>query len=55
MIDSGTLQEAGSEVSAQSPKDRLRSMMSLSSVAIEKFLSDLSEGIFDSPYPKTKV
>lgn len=57
VIDSGTLQEVGSEVSTPSPdpKDRLRSVMTLSSKAIEKFLSDLSEGTYDSPYPKTKV
>lgn len=55
VIDSGTLQEAGSEVTSQSPKDRLRSVMSISSPAIEKFLSELSEGMYDSPHPKTKV
>lgn len=55
VIDSGTLQEAGSEVSSQSPRDRLRSVTSISSVVIEKFLSELSEGMYDSPHPKTKV
>ena len=55
VIDSGTLQEAGSEVSSQPPRDMLRAVMSLSAEAVDKFLSELSEGTYDSPCPKTKV
>ena len=55
VIASGTLQEVGSEVSSQQPKEMLRSAMSLSATAIDKFLQDLSEGRYDSPQPKLKV
>lgn len=59
VVASGTLQEVGSEVtsstSSQQPKEMLRAAMSLSVTAIEKFLSELSEGSYDSPRPKTKV
>jgi hypothetical protein len=55
VIDSGTLQEVGSEVTSQTPKEKLRAVVSLSSAAIEKFLSELSEGTYDSPHPKIKV
>ena len=58
VIESGTLQEVGSEVTAapsQPPKELLRLVMALNTNSIEKFLSELSEGTYDSPCPKTKV
>ena len=55
VVASGTLQEVGSEVTSQQPKEMLRKAMSLSVSAFEKFLSELSEGTYDSPKPKTKV
>ena len=55
VVTCGTLQDIGSEVTSQLPKEMLRSAMSLSASAIEKFLSELSEGVYDSPQPKGKV
>lgn len=55
VISSGTLQEVGSEASSSQPKELLRTAMSLSATAVDKFLQDLSEGRYDSPQPKIKV
>lgn len=55
MISSGTLQEVGSEVTSQQPKEMLRKALSLCATTIEKFLSELSEGSYDSPRSKIKA
>lgn len=55
VVASGTLQEVGSEVTSQQPKEMLRTALSLSAAAIDKFLEELSEGSYDSPRPKIKV
>ena len=59
VIASGTLQEVRSEVSSseqqQVPKEMLRKALSISSASLEHFLSELSEGRYDSPSPKQKV
>lgn len=55
VVASGTLQEVGSEVTSEQPKEMLRAAMTLSVTAIDNFLSELSEGTYDSPHPKMKV
>ena len=55
VVASGTLQEVGSEVTSPQPKEMLRKALSLGVTALDKFLSELSEGSYDSPRPKTKV
>lgn len=59
VVSSGTLQEIRSELSSsheqQVPKEVLRKALSISSASLEHFLSELSEGKYDSPNPKLQV
>ncbi len=55
VVASGTLQEVSSEVPSQQPKEMLRAILSLNTKSNEKFLSELSDGAYDSPRPKIKV
>ena len=57
VVSSGTLLELGSEGGSQQlqPPELLRSTMTSNSTALEKFLTALGEGQYDTTVPKSKV
>lgn len=56
VVASGTLLEVGSEVGgSQQPKELLRSTMTANSTTLDKFLTALGEGLYDTTAPKSKV
>lgn len=56
VVASGTLLEVGSEVGgSQQSKELLRSTMTANSTALDKFLTSLGEGLYDTSAPKSKV
>ena len=56
VVASGTLLEVGSEGGgSQQPKELLRSTMTANSAALDKFLTGLGEGLYDTAGSKSKV
>ena len=55
VVASGTLLEFGSEGGSQPPKELLRSTMTSNTTSLDKFLTALGEGLYDTSAPKTKV
>ena len=56
VVTSGTLLELGSEGgSSQKPQELLRSTMTSNTTSLDKFLTALGEGQYDTTVPKSKV
>ena len=55
VVASGTLLELSSEKGTQQPQELLRVTMTTNSTSLEKFLTALGEGIYDTAVPKSKV
>ena len=59
VIASGTLQAEWSDMSSfqaqLAPKEVFKKALSVNSTSLSHFLSELSEGRYDSPQPKLKV
>ena len=55
VVASGTLLEFSSEAGSQQPQELLRSTMSSNVTSLEKFLTALGEGLYDTVAPKSKV
>ena len=55
VVASGTLLELSSEGGTQQPQELLRVTMTTNSASLEKFLTALGEGIYDTAVPKSKV
>ena len=55
VIASGTLLEFGSEGGTPQSQELLRSTMTSNSAALEKFLTALGEGLYDTTAPRSKV
>lgn len=55
VVTSGTLLEVGSEGGSQQPQELLRVTMTTNSSSLEKFLTALGEGLYDTAAPKSKV
>ena len=56
VIASGTLLEVGSAVGgSQQPQELLRSTMTANTTSLDKFLTALGEGLYDTAAPKSKV